>query len=97
MPRKASTMTMATTSSRRKRGRGLFIGWRPGAPLLRPPQSRRRSHCDLRADLDHAIGRNLKIIGRVVGTARQPDEQAILPARHARTHGEPKRTPRKEE
>jgi hypothetical protein len=56
-----------------------------------------KSHCDLRADLDHAIGRNLEIIGRVVGTARQTDEQPILPARHAGTHGKPECAPREEE
>src|SRR5262249_16271106 len=56
-----------------------------------------KSHGDLGTDLDHAIGRNLEIIGRVVGTTGEPDEQPILPARHAGTHGKPERAPRKEE
>src|SRR5205085_7664901 len=39
-------------------------------------------HRNLRADLDHAPGRDLEIVGRVVGRAREADEQTVLPARH---------------
>src|SRR5215469_3454252 len=51
--------------------------------VFRQPLGR---HLDtnLRADLNDAVGRNLKIIRRIVSGARQADEQAVLPARHSR-------------
>ena len=66
---------------------------RLGLRLLRPAASlreatgfepvARRSHDDLRADLDHAVGRNLEISGRILRTAGEPDEQPFLPQWHA--------------
>src|SRR5580658_9514127 len=38
----------------------------------------------LGADLDHPIGRNLEIIGGIVGRAGERDEEPVLPAWHAR-------------
>ena len=42
-----------------------------------------RSNGHLRADLHHPVGRNLEIVGRIIGDPRQQDEQPVLPPRHA--------------
>src|SRR5258705_2306821 len=42
---------------------------------------------DLRSNLDHPAGRDLEIVGGVVGGAAEPDEEKILPARHAGMDG----------
>src|ERR1700722_16071493 len=41
------------------------------------------SNGDLRSNLDHATARNLKIVGRIVGSAAQRNEEMILPAWHS--------------
>src|SRR5262249_47760282 len=51
----------------------------------------------LRAHFHHPPGGDLEIVGRVVGDAREHDEQAILPARHAGMDGRLERAPRQEE
>src|ERR1700677_4176854 len=52
---------------------------------------------DLRSHFDHTAGRNLEIIGRVIGGAAQRDEQMILPARHPGMPRRLQRPPRQEE
>ena len=39
---------------------------------------------DLGANFNHAAGRNLEIVGGVIGRAAERDEQVVLPERHAR-------------
>jgi len=51
----------------------------------------------LGADLDHAAGWNLEIVGGVVRGAGKADEQPVLPARHAGVHGRFKGASRQEE
>src|SRR5262249_15936041 len=51
----------------------------------------------LRAHFHHPSGGNLKIVGGVVGDAREHDEQTILPARHAGMERRLERAPRQEE
>src|SRR5713226_7202368 len=56
-----------------------------------------RSDGDLRADLDHPARGDLEEVGRVVGGARERDEQAVLPARDAGVGLGLERAPRQEE
>jgi hypothetical protein len=49
----------------------------------------------LRADFDHASGRNLEKLAGVIGAASKADEQPILPARHARMFGRLERAARR--
>jgi hypothetical protein len=51
---------------------------------------------DLRAYFDHSSGWNLEMIGCVVGDTSEHDEQAVLPARHARTRRRFESTARQE-
>src|SRR5512139_3304092 len=51
-------------------------------------------HRHLSSNFHHASGRDLEIIGGVVGGTREPDEQAVLPARHAGMGGRLERTAR---
>ena len=44
--------------------------------------------------LDDSVGRNLEIIGCIVGRTGERDEQPVLPARHARTWRRPQREAR---
>ena len=46
-----------------------------------------RLHRDLVAHFHHPPGRDLKVVGGVAGRARQSDEQAVLPTRHAGVRG----------
>ena len=46
---------------------------------------------DLRSHFDHPPGRDLEIVGGVVGRAAEADEQQVLPARHAPMGGGPER------
>src|SRR6186997_2754046 len=55
-----------------------------------------RSDGDLSADLDHAPGGYLEVVGRVVGAARQANEQPVLPLRHAGFRRGPERAAREE-
>src|SRR4051794_10716290 len=55
-----------------------LIAW-----TAKPQRPRATLDRDLRPDLDHAPGRDLEIIGGVVGAAGKLDEQPVLPARHA--------------
>src|SRR5947199_2344249 len=64
----------------------------PSRPAAKAPLDR-----DLGADLNHAFGGNLEIVGGVVGAAREPNKQPVLPARHARFGCELERAPRQEE
>src|SRR5262249_38070862 len=65
------------------------------APLPQSLRQRARKSSALHSDLDRHLGpdlddapsRDLEIVGRIVGCARQRDEQAVLPARHARAGG----------
>src|SRR5262249_15002374 len=52
---------------------------------------------NLRADLDHATGRNLEKVRRVARRAGQRNEQPILPARHSRMRRWLERAARQEE
>src|SRR5262245_65518279 len=65
----------------------------PGALCSAGPGSDRH----LGTDLHHAPGGDLEIVGGIVGAARQRDEQAVLPAWHARLRGRLERAPRQEE
>src|SRR5215471_13685585 len=66
-----------------------------GEPASASPTKSLHGH--LRADLDHPAGRNLEIVGRVVGGAGERDEQTILPGRHARARRRLERPARQEE
>ena len=52
---------------------------------------------DLRADLDHAVGRNPEVVRCIVCRARQQDKQVILPYWHIRVRRRSQRTARQEE
>ena len=52
---------------------GVYRLW-PGGTRAEAEQQERRSNRDLRADLHHAPGRNLKIIGHIVGGAAERDK-----------------------
>src|SRR5262249_12670231 len=66
-----------------------------GEPASASPTKSLHGH--LRADLDHPAGRNLEIVGRVVGGAGERDEQTVLPGRHARARRRLARPARQEE
>jgi hypothetical protein len=51
----------------------------------------------LRAYLNHSAGRNLEEVRGVRGRPRKPDEQVILPCRHARLRRRFERAAREEE
>src|SRR5438874_2280928 len=53
------------------------------ATRLRPSLGIGGSDRDLSAHLDDTAGRNLEIVGGVIGRAGEPDIQPVLPARHA--------------
>src|SRR5215470_13938610 len=53
-----------------------------------------RLHRNLRADLDHAAGRNVEEVGGVARRFRQADEQPVLPARHRGMRGRLERAAR---
>ena len=42
---------------------------------------------DLCSHFDHPSRRDLEIVGDIAGGAAEPDEQQVLPARHARMRG----------
>src|SRR6266545_3688409 len=67
------------------------------AIMMRPPEMSSASHRDLRPDLDHAAGRDVEEVGGVARAFREPDEQAILPARHAGARVRLERAARQEE
>src|SRR5665648_85869 len=51
----------------------------------------------LRSHFHHPPGRDLEIVGGVIGDAGEPDEQPVLPARHDGMGSRLERTPRQEE
>src|SRR5262249_51054887 len=57
----------------------------------------RQSDRDLGAHFHHPSGGNLEIVGGVISDAREHDEQAILPTRHAGMGSRLQRAPRQKE
>src|SRR5262245_8060806 len=53
-------------------------------------------NCDLSSHLDDTPGRNLEIVGRIIGRAGKTDKQAILPPRHSGSSRGFQRAPRQE-
>src|SRR5262245_45862144 len=48
------------------------------------PTNNHLSNLQARTKLDHAVGRDVEVVGDVGGVARHGGEQALAPARHGR-------------